>query len=157
MAKNKCHGCIKLEEHIKLAREIKRHSEEVNALKYQMSDEALQQMPDFQGRVHFHDSHISFFVALACIECLYSCMGSHWYFIFLISDRCSEGNRMHRCWPCCSNKRPCRMWNEFWGGVDMHGVFVWEPTRWPGTRRSGGINVIFCFSAEEYFWTFAYS
>ncbi|KAL6200294.1 hypothetical protein ACLB2K_030076 [Fragaria x ananassa] len=51
MAKNKCHGCIKLEEHINLAREIKRHSEEVNALKYQMSDEALQQMPDFQGRI----------------------------------------------------------------------------------------------------------
>ncbi|XP_024161355.1 DExH-box ATP-dependent RNA helicase DExH11 isoform X1 [Rosa chinensis] len=51
MAKNKCHGCIKLEEHIKLAREIKRHREEVNALQFQMSDEALQQMPDFQGRI----------------------------------------------------------------------------------------------------------
>ena len=54
MAKNKCYGCIKLEEHIKLAREIKRHKEEVNALKFEMSDEALQQMPDFQGRVHLH-------------------------------------------------------------------------------------------------------
>ncbi|ONI00016.1 hypothetical protein PRUPE_6G062900 [Prunus persica] len=51
MAKNKCHGCTKLEEHIILAREIKRHKEEVNALKYEMSDEALQQMPDFQGRI----------------------------------------------------------------------------------------------------------
>ncbi|KAF3961454.1 hypothetical protein CMV_013917, partial [Castanea mollissima] len=51
MSKNKCHGCIKLEEHIKLAKEIKRHKEEVNALKFQMSDEALQQMPDFQGRI----------------------------------------------------------------------------------------------------------
>ncbi|TQD93972.1 hypothetical protein C1H46_020397 [Malus baccata] len=51
MATNKCHGCIKLDEHIKLAREIKRHSEEVDALKFQMSDEALEQMPDFQGRI----------------------------------------------------------------------------------------------------------
>ncbi|KAM6578144.1 hypothetical protein CsatB_029981 [Cannabis sativa] len=51
MAKNKCHGCIKLQEHIKLAREIKKHKEEVKALKYEMSDEALQQMPDFQGRI----------------------------------------------------------------------------------------------------------
>lgn len=51
MAQNKCHGCVKLEEHIKLAGELKRHRDEVNALKFQMSDEALQQMPDFQGRV----------------------------------------------------------------------------------------------------------
>lgn len=51
MAQNKCHGCVKLDEHIKLAGEIKRHKEEVNALKFQMSDEALQQMPDFQGRI----------------------------------------------------------------------------------------------------------
>ncbi|KAG7949566.1 hypothetical protein I3843_13G069100 [Carya illinoinensis] len=51
MAKNKCHGCIKLEEHIKLAKEIKGHREEVSALRYQMSDEALQQMPYFQGRI----------------------------------------------------------------------------------------------------------
>lgn len=48
---NKCHGCIKLVEHLKLAAEIKKHKEEVNNLKFQMSDEALQQMPDFQGRV----------------------------------------------------------------------------------------------------------
>ncbi|XAR60693.1 RNA helicase [Bertholletia excelsa] len=51
MAQNKCHGCVKLVEHMNLAKEIKRHREEVNALKYQMSDEALQQMPDFQGRI----------------------------------------------------------------------------------------------------------
>ncbi|XP_015873935.3 DExH-box ATP-dependent RNA helicase DExH11 isoform X3 [Ziziphus jujuba] len=51
MATNKCHGCIKLEEHIKIAREIRRHKEEVNSLKFEMSDEALQQMPDFQGRI----------------------------------------------------------------------------------------------------------
>nr|XP_027070791.1 DExH-box ATP-dependent RNA helicase DExH11-like [Coffea arabica] len=51
MAQNKCHGCVKLEEHIKLARELKQHREEVNALKFEMSDEALQQMPDFQGRI----------------------------------------------------------------------------------------------------------
>lgn len=52
MSENKCHGCIKLQEHIKLAEEIKRHKEEVDKLEYQMSDEALQQMPDFQGRVN---------------------------------------------------------------------------------------------------------
>ena len=51
MVANKCHGCIKLGEHLKLASEIKKHKEEVNNLKFQMSDEALQQMPDFQGRV----------------------------------------------------------------------------------------------------------
>lgn len=34
-----------------LIKEQNRHKEEVNALKYQMSDDALQQMPDFQGRV----------------------------------------------------------------------------------------------------------
>lgn len=51
MAKNKCHGCIKLEEHLKLSKELKKHSAEVDALKFQMSDEALQQMPDFQGRI----------------------------------------------------------------------------------------------------------
>lgn len=51
MTQNKCHGCVKLEEHIKLAKEVKKHKEEVKALKFEMSDEALQQMPDFQGRV----------------------------------------------------------------------------------------------------------
>lgn len=51
MSENKCHGCIKLEEHIKLARENKKHKEEVNLLKFEMSDEALQQMPEFEGRI----------------------------------------------------------------------------------------------------------
>ena len=51
MAVNKCHGCIKLDDHMKLVKEIFKHREEVNDLKYQMSDKALQQMPDFQGRV----------------------------------------------------------------------------------------------------------
>ncbi|OMO90526.1 hypothetical protein COLO4_19087 [Corchorus olitorius] len=51
MSENKCHECIKLEEHIKLAREIKKHKEEVNALEFQLSNEALQQMPEFQGRI----------------------------------------------------------------------------------------------------------
>lgn len=51
MARNKCHGCIKLEEHKKLAKEIKGHKEEVKALKFQMSDDALEQMPEFEGRV----------------------------------------------------------------------------------------------------------
>ncbi|XP_063947623.1 DExH-box ATP-dependent RNA helicase DExH11 isoform X2 [Daucus carota subsp. sativus] len=51
MTQNKCHGCVKLEEHIKLAKEVKKHKEEVKALKFEMSDEALQQMPDFQGRI----------------------------------------------------------------------------------------------------------
>ncbi|KAI7756452.1 hypothetical protein M8C21_002341 [Ambrosia artemisiifolia] len=51
MSQNKCHNCIKLEEHIKIATEIKKYKDEVNTLKFQMSDEALQQMPDFQGRI----------------------------------------------------------------------------------------------------------
>lgn len=64
MTQNKCHGCIKLEEHIKLAKEIKSHKEEVSALKFQMSDEALQQMPDFQGRVRAQ--HTAFFFFFFC-------------------------------------------------------------------------------------------
>lgn len=51
MVRNNCHGCIKLEEHMKLAKEIKKHKEEVAALKFQMSDEALKQMPEFEGRI----------------------------------------------------------------------------------------------------------
>ncbi|KNA02967.1 hypothetical protein SOVF_213570 [Spinacia oleracea] len=52
MSENKCHGCIKLDEHMKLFKEIFKHREEVNELKFQMSDKALQQMPDFQGRIN---------------------------------------------------------------------------------------------------------
>ena len=59
MSENKCHECIKLEEHIKLAREIKKHKEEVNALEFQLSNEALQQMPEFEGRVWPCHVHIS--------------------------------------------------------------------------------------------------
>lgn len=51
MSQNQCHGCIKLEEHLKLAKEIKTHKDEVYELQFQMSDGALKQMPDFQGRV----------------------------------------------------------------------------------------------------------
>ncbi|XP_010541438.1 PREDICTED: DExH-box ATP-dependent RNA helicase DExH11 isoform X2 [Tarenaya hassleriana] len=51
MSMNKCHGCVKLEEHMKLAREIKKHKEDLKVLEFEMSDEALKQMPDFQGRI----------------------------------------------------------------------------------------------------------
>ncbi|XP_020972282.1 DExH-box ATP-dependent RNA helicase DExH11 isoform X3 [Arachis ipaensis] len=51
MSQNPCHGCIKLEEHLKLAKEMKKHKEEVHDLQFQISDDALQQMPDFQGRI----------------------------------------------------------------------------------------------------------
>ncbi|KAL9238723.1 hypothetical protein vseg_013107 [Gypsophila vaccaria] len=51
MSENKCHGCIKLDEHMKSVKEIFKHRDEVDELKFQMSDEALQQMPDFQGRI----------------------------------------------------------------------------------------------------------
>ncbi|KAJ3676350.1 hypothetical protein LUZ60_003762 [Juncus effusus] len=51
LTENKCHGCIKFKEHLSVMKEQKMHKEEVNALKFQMSDEALQQMPDFQGRI----------------------------------------------------------------------------------------------------------
>ncbi|KAG7564740.1 ATP-dependent RNA helicase Ski2 C-terminal [Arabidopsis suecica] len=51
MSMNKCHGCVKLEEHMKLAREIKKHKTDLKDLEFQMSDEALLQMPAFQGRI----------------------------------------------------------------------------------------------------------
>ncbi|XP_028758762.1 DExH-box ATP-dependent RNA helicase DExH11 isoform X3 [Neltuma alba] len=51
MTLNQCHGCIKLEEHIKLAKEIQKHKQEVIDLQFKISDEALQQMPEFQGRI----------------------------------------------------------------------------------------------------------
>ncbi|KAJ4781291.1 ATP-dependent RNA helicase [Rhynchospora pubera] len=51
LTENKCHGCIKFKEHFSLIKEQKRHKEEVTALEFLMSDEALQQMPDFQGRI----------------------------------------------------------------------------------------------------------
>lgn len=61
MAENKCHGCIKLDEHMKLAKEIFKHRKEVHDLQFQMSDEALKQMPDFQGR-------IDILKAIGCID-----------------------------------------------------------------------------------------
>uniref|UniRef100_I1NXG8 DExH-box ATP-dependent RNA helicase DExH11 n=1 Tax=Oryza glaberrima TaxID=4538 RepID=I1NXG8_ORYGL len=51
MSENKCHGCIKLKEHIALMKEQKVYKDQLNDLKYEMSDEALQQMPEFQGRI----------------------------------------------------------------------------------------------------------
>lgn len=64
MSENKCHGCIKLKEHIALMKEQKVYKDQMNELKYQMSDEALQQMPEFQGRIdvlqeiHYIDSDL---------------------------------------------------------------------------------------------------
>lgn len=51
MSKSQCHACAKIDEHLKLGKEMKGHKDEVKALRFQMSDEALQQMPEFQGRV----------------------------------------------------------------------------------------------------------
>lgn len=59
MSENKCHGCIKLKEHISLMRDQKKYKDQLNDLKFQMSDEALQQMPEFQGRVRFLHAHFS--------------------------------------------------------------------------------------------------
>ncbi|KAE8807411.1 Helicase SKI2W [Hordeum vulgare] len=64
MSKNKCHGCIKLKEHKILMKDQKVHKDRLDQLKYQMSDEALQQMPQFQGRIdvlkeiHYIDSDL---------------------------------------------------------------------------------------------------
>lgn len=64
MSENKCHGCIKLKEHMALMKEQKVYKDQMNELKYQMSDEALQQMPEFQGRIdvlkeiHYIDSDL---------------------------------------------------------------------------------------------------
>ncbi|VFQ98227.1 unnamed protein product [Cuscuta campestris] len=51
MSQNKCHGCVKLDEHIELARQMKGYKDELKSLEYEMSDDALQQMPDFLGRI----------------------------------------------------------------------------------------------------------
>jgi antiviral helicase SKI2 len=51
MSENKCHGCVKLKEHKLLMKEQKVYKDQLDQLKYQMSDDALQQMPQFQGRV----------------------------------------------------------------------------------------------------------
>lgn len=66
MSENKCHGCIKLKEHISLMKEQKRYTDELKQLKFQMSDDALQQMPEFQGRVRFLHAHSSLPCVLLC-------------------------------------------------------------------------------------------
>lgn len=66
MSENKCHGCIKLKEHISLMREQKMYKDQLNELKFQMSDEALQQMPEFQGRVRFLHAQFSSSCVLLC-------------------------------------------------------------------------------------------
>ena len=66
MSENKCHGCIKLKEHISLMEEQKMYKDELNKLQFQMSDEALQQMPEFQGRVRFLHAHFSSSFVLLC-------------------------------------------------------------------------------------------
>ena len=58
MSMNKCHGCVKLDEHMKLAREIRKHKKDLKDLEFQMSDEALLQMPAFQGRVRLNEKFI---------------------------------------------------------------------------------------------------
>lgn len=40
---------------MKLAREIKKHKKDLTDLEFQMSDEALLQMPAFQGRVRSNE------------------------------------------------------------------------------------------------------
>lgn len=65
MSKNKCHGCIKLKEHKSMMKDQKVHKDELDQLKYQMSDEALQQMPQFQGRVRLY---IFFLVLVGRLE-----------------------------------------------------------------------------------------
>lgn len=96
MSQNQCHGCIKLEEHLKLAKEIKIHKDEVCHLQFQMSDDALQHMPDFQGRVN----HTNILFGYACKEILLVCLCTRSYqcliFYFTLSpDRRPKGNWMH--------------------------------------------------------------
>jgi hypothetical protein len=65
MSENKCHGCIKLKEHITLIKEQNMYKDQLNELKFQMSDEALQQMPEFQGRVRLN-IYLFFLGVLPC-------------------------------------------------------------------------------------------
>ncbi|KAI5065072.1 hypothetical protein GOP47_0019767 [Adiantum capillus-veneris] len=51
MAINKCHRCTKLQEHYNLFKSQSALKEKVKQLKYELSDAALQQMPDFQQRI----------------------------------------------------------------------------------------------------------
>lgn len=51
MAQNKCHRCPKLQEHYVVVKNQHLLQERVKQLKFELSDAALQQMPDFQQRV----------------------------------------------------------------------------------------------------------
>lgn len=51
MARNKCHKCPKLQEHYTLVKNQHILKERVKELRYELSDAALQQMPDFGKRV----------------------------------------------------------------------------------------------------------
>ncbi|KAJ7561237.1 hypothetical protein O6H91_03G020200 [Diphasiastrum complanatum] len=51
MAKNQCHRCPKLQEHYALIKNQQTLMERVKQLKFELSDAALQQMPDFQQRI----------------------------------------------------------------------------------------------------------
>eukprot|EP01018_Ginkgo_biloba_P034639 Gb_30711 [translate_table: standard] len=51
IAQNQCHGCPKLQEHYNIVQNQRILKEKVRQLKYDMSDAALQQMPDFQQRI----------------------------------------------------------------------------------------------------------
>lgn len=53
MAQNKCHKCPKLQEHYTLVKNQHILKERVSQLKYELSDAALQQMPDFGKRVRW--------------------------------------------------------------------------------------------------------
>lgn len=51
MAQNQCHICPKLREHYNLIKNQHTLKEKVKQLKFELSDAALQQMPDFQQRI----------------------------------------------------------------------------------------------------------
>ncbi|KAL2653895.1 hypothetical protein R1flu_022023 [Riccia fluitans] len=51
MAQNKCHRCPKLQEHYVTVKNQHLLQERVKQLKFELSDAALQQMPDFQQRI----------------------------------------------------------------------------------------------------------
>jgi hypothetical protein len=78
MSKNKCHGCIKLKEHKSMMKDQKVHKDELDQLKYQMSDEALQQMPQFQGRVRLY----IFFLVRGWIRNKVSSLSNHVYYFW---------------------------------------------------------------------------
>lgn len=51
MAQNQCHGCPKLQENYNIVHNRRILKEKLGKLRYEMSDDALQQMPDFQQRI----------------------------------------------------------------------------------------------------------